>query len=339
MIKQLTAGLLKQKDLSGDQMTSAMSEIMSGNVPTQDIADFLSALADKGETIEEIVAAVTVMRSLSVKVKTHSGIVLDTCGTGGDRKGTFNISTIAAIITAACQVTVAKHGNRCVSSACGSADVLEAAGVSIDLSPEMIQECLSSVGIAFLYAPNFHPAMKYAAQARKQLARKTIFNIMGPLCNPANATHQLVGVFSLELIPVITNVLSSLGTKRCLVIHSKDGLDEISTTGSTVMCEYRDGKSTICEVTPEMFGMERVSVDQLKGGMAVDNARLMLDILKGAKGLRRDIVLLNAAGALYAAERVSCMSDGIAMAAQAIDSGNALKKFEMLREFSRHGKN
>jgi anthranilate phosphoribosyltransferase len=339
MIKQLTAELLKRRHMSGDQMSSAMTEIMSGNIPTQDIADFLSALADKGETIDEIVAAVKVMRSLSVKVKTHSDIVLDTCGTGGDRKGTFNISTIAAIITAACGVTVAKHGNRAVSSACGSADVLEAAGVCIDLAPEKIEECLSRVGIAFLYAPNFHPAMKYAAQARKQLARKTIFNIMGPLCNPANATHQLVGVFSIELIPVITSVLSSLGTKRCLVIHSRDGLDEISTTGSTVMCEYRDGVSTTCEVTPEMFGMERVSVDQLKGGMAVDNARVMLDILKGAKGIRRDIVVLNAAGALYGAERVSCISDGIDMASKAIDSGSALRKFEMLREFSRHGKN
>jgi anthranilate phosphoribosyltransferase len=181
--------------------------------------------------------------------------------------------------------------------------------------------------------------MKYAGPARKQLGRKTIFNIMGPMCNPAGATHQLVGVFSPELIPVVSNVLSALGTKRSLVIHSKDGLDEISTTGTTIMCEFQDGKASTCEVTPEMFGLKRVSADELKGGSVADNARIMMDIFKGEEGLRRDIVLLNAAGALFAAQKTKSIKEGMALAAEALDSGNALKKFEMLKEFTSNGKN
>ncbi|MCU0651052.1 MAG: anthranilate phosphoribosyltransferase [Candidatus Omnitrophica bacterium] len=339
MIAELTAKLKEKRDLSSEEMSSAMREIMSGSSSTDLIAPFIGALADKGETIEEIVASVSVMRSFAVKVKAKSEIVLDTCGTGGDRKGTFNISTIAAFIVAACGVTVAKHGNRSVSSSCGSADVLEAAGIAIELPADRIEECLNATGIAFLYAPNFHPAMKYAGPARKQLGRKTIFNIMGPMCNPAGATHQLVGVFSPELIPVVSNVLSALGTKRSLVIHSKDGLDEISTTGTTIMCEFQDGKASTCEVTPEMFGLKRVSADELKGGSVADNARIMMDIFKGEEGLRRDIVLLNAAGALFAAQKTKSIKEGMALAAEALDSGNALKKFEMLKEFTSNGKN
>ena len=337
MIASLILKLRDKQDLFPAEMTAAMTDIMSGNVETQNIADFLLALAEKGETIDEIVAAASVMRRLAVPVRVNADTVLDTCGTGGDRKGTFNISTTAAFAVAACGVTVAKHGNRSVSSSCGSADVLEAAGVKLSLPVEKIEQCLQDVGIAFLYAPDFHPAMKYAASARKQLGRRTIFNIMGPLCNPARATHQLVGVFSPDLAHVIAGVLGALGTKRALVIHSMDGLDEISTTGPTMMCEFRSGAITDFEVTPEMFGLQRVPMGQLLGGTVEQNALTMLDILKGAKGIKRDIVLLNAAGALYAAGRCASVAEGITMSEAAIDSGSAIKKFEALKEFTRRG--
>ncbi|MFA5100386.1 MAG: anthranilate phosphoribosyltransferase [Candidatus Omnitrophota bacterium] len=321
MIVELTQKLKSKLDLSASEMTDAMRTIMSGNAAVDDISGFLLALAEKGETVDEIVAAASVMRQLAVPVRVKGDVVLDTCGTGGDRKGTFNISTTAALVVSACGVTVAKHGNRSVSSSCGSADVLEAAGVVLSMPVDKIERCLQEVGIAFLYAPDFHPAMKHAAAARKQLGRRTIFNIMGPLCNPAKATHQLVGVFSPDLMPVIAGVLGALGTERALVIHSKDGLDEISTTGTTLMCEYRNGKTVNFEVTPEMFGLSRVSVGQLQGGSVQDNVQTMLDILRGVPGIKRDIVILNAAGALYAADQVATIADGVARAVRAIDSG------------------
>jgi anthranilate phosphoribosyltransferase len=337
MILELTKKLASREDLSPSEMTSVMNDIMSGKSQTQDIAAFLAALAEKGETIEEIVAAVSVMRSFAVPVNVKADVILDTCGTGGDRKGTFNISTTAAFVVAACGVMVAKHGNRSVSSSCGSADVLETAGVVLSLPVEKIERCLQEVGIAFLYAPDFHPAMKYAAAARKQLGRRTIFNIMGPLCNPAKATHQLVGVFSADLMHVMAQVLGALGTTRALAIHSKDGLDEISTTGTTMMCEYRDGAIHNFDVTPEMFGLQRVTVGQLQGGTVVQNAETMLEVLKGVKGIKRDIVVLNAAGALYAAGKVASIAEGIARSFGAIDSGSAIRMFESLKEFTRHG--
>jgi anthranilate phosphoribosyltransferase len=337
MIAELTRKLKARQDLSSAEMTGAMRDIMAGSVPTPEIADFILALAEKGETVEEIVAAVSVMRSLAVPVRANRDIVLDTCGTGGDRQGTFNISTTAAFVVSACGVTVAKHGNRAVSSSCGSADVLEAAGIRLSMPVERIEKCLQEVGMVFLYAPDFHPAMKHAAAARKQLGRRTIFNIMGPLSNPARATHQLVGVFSPDLMPVIAGVLGALGTKRALVIHSKDGLDEISTTGTTLMCEYRNGATTGFEMTPEMCGFGRVSVDQLRGGTVQENVRTMLDILRGAPGIKRDIVVLNAAGALYAADQTANISEGVAAASRAIDSGDAIRKFEALKEFTSHG--
>ena len=337
MIAPLTRKLQNRTDLLPPEMTAAMTEIMSGRVGTQDIADFLLALAEKGETVQEIVAAASVMRAFAVPVKVKGDVILDTCGTGGDRKGTFNISTAAAIIVAACGVMVAKHGNRSVSSSCGSADVLEAAGVVLTLPAEKIEQCLQDVGIAFLYAPDFHPAMKYAAAARKQLGRRTIFNIMGPLCNPAKATHQLVGVFSPDLLHIVAQTLGALGIKRALVIHSTDGLDEISTTGPTMMCEYRDGRIADCTVEPGMFGLPKVPIDRLQGGTVAENAQTMLDILKGAQGIKRDIVVLNAGGALFAAGKADSIAEGIHAACRALDSGAAIRKFEALKEFTRHG--
>jgi anthranilate phosphoribosyltransferase len=311
-----------------------MTAIMAGSADTHEISDFLVALADRGETVEEIVAAVSVMRGMGVRVEVSRDIVLDTCGTGGDRKNTFNISTIAAFIVSACGVTVAKHGNRSVSSRCGSADVLEAAGVRLSLSLEKVSQCLNEAGIAFLYAPDFHPAMKYAAAARKQLGRRTIFNIMGPLCNPAGATHQLVGVFADSLLPVVVNVLGALGAKRAVAIHSADGLDEISTTDVTRICEWSDGKVLEYTLSPESFGLKRVPLEALMSSGLEENLRIFFEVLKGGEGLRRDIVLLNAAGALYAADRVPSIKEGLELAREAVDTGRAFARFELLKKIS-----
>lgn len=334
MLEKYTDVLRNTGNLTPSEMTEAMTAIMSGRAQTQEIADFLVALADRGETVEEIVAAASVMRGMGVRVKVSSEVVLDTCGTGGDRKNTFNISTIAAFIVAACGVTVAKHGNRSVSSRCGSADVLEAAGIRLSLPVEKISQCLNEVGIAFLYAPDFHPAMKYAAAARKQLGRRTIFNVMGPLCNPAGATHQLVGVFADSLLPVVANVLGALGAKRAVAIHSADGLDEISTTDVTRICEWSDGKILEYTLSPESLGLKLVPLEALMSSGIEENVRIFFEVLKGGDGFRRDIVLLNAAGALYAAERVPSFKDGLDLAREAVDTGRAFARFELLKKFS-----
>lgn len=337
MIEQFTAKLGRKEDLSAFEMTSSMKSIMSGQETTEDIAAFLLGLAEKGETVEEIVSAVKVMRSLAVPVNPGPGSILDTCGTGGDRKGTFNISTTAAFVAAGRGITVAKHGNKAVSSTCGSADVLKQLGISISMPVERIEACLRQVGIAFLYAPDFHPAMRFASEARKKLGRRTIFNIMGPMSNPAGATHQLVGVFSADLMRIVVDVLAELGTRRALVIHSKDGLDEISTAGVTMVCESR-GRDVKCyDITPEMSGLPRVSAEDLIGGSVEENAAIVLDILTGKKGPKRDIVLLNAAGAIYAADGADSMEKAMRFAADSIDSGAAMKKFMALKEFSVYG--
>lgn len=334
MLGKYTELLRNARNLTPAEMTDAMTAIMAGSADTHEISDFLVALADRGETVEEIVAAASVMRGMGVRVEVSRDIVLDTCGTGGDRKNTFNISTIAAFIVSACGVTVAKHGNRSVSSRCGSADVLEAAGVRLSLSLEKVSQCLNEAGIAFLYAPDFHPAMKYAAAARKQLGRRTIFNIMGPLCNPAGATHQLVGVFADSLLPVVVNVLGALGAKRAVAIHSADGLDEISTTDVTHICEWSDGKVLEYTLSPESFGLKRVPLEALMSSGLEENLRIFFEVLKGGEGLRRDIVLLNAAGALYAADRVPSIKEGLELAREAVDTGRAFARFELLKKIS-----
>lgn len=333
MIKEATEIISNGKDLTVSQMEAVMEEIMSGNASTESIVSFLVGLNAKGQTVEELTAAVSVMRRHVVRIQAQSNTVLDTCGTGGDKKGSFNVSTASAFVVSGCGITVAKHGNRSVSSCCGSADILEALGLNINMSKEKIEECLNNVGMAFLFAQNLHPAMKYAMPARKQIATRTIFNLLGPLTNPAFATHQLVGVFEANLTQTLARVLANLGTVHALVVAGSDGLDEITTTDSTQICEENRGRLENYEIKPEDFGFRRVHLKDLAGGSASDNARILLNVLNGKPGSYRDIVLLNAAAAIYTADRVKSIKEGIELARQAIDSKKALNKLELLKSF------
>lgn len=334
MIEKAIELLSQSKDLSSNQMQAVMEEIMTGEVDTSGIVSFLTLLNQKGETVEEITAAVSVMRRYATKISVNKTIVLDTCGTGGDRKGTFNVSTAVALVASGSGITVAKHGNRSVSSCCGSADILEALGININMTKEQIEICLNEIGIAFLFAPNLHPAMKYAMPARKQIGKKTIFNILGPLTNPAGATHQLIGVYDGYWTEILAAVLANLGTTHALVVNGQDGLDEITTTTKTLVWEAYKGKLNNYEVWPDDFGIKKANLEDLKGGNAADNARILLDVLKGIPGPRRDIVILNAAAAIYAADKAKSIKEGINLACDSIDSGRALKKLELLRECS-----
>lgn len=334
MIAEATKELSQSKNLTAGQMEAVMEEIMNGKADTPAIADFLVALSQKGETVEELTAAVSVMRKHVTPIQVKKEVILDTCGTGGDRKGTFNVSTAVALVTSGCGITVAKHGNRSVSSHCGSADILEALGVNINLSKEKIEACLDKVGIAFLFAPNLHPAMKYAMPARKQIGKRTMFNILGPLTNPASATHQLVGVFDLHWTEILAKVLANLGTVHALVVYGKDGLDEITTTTSTFISEAYKGKIKNYEISPEDFGFKKARLEDLQGGTAQDNAGILIEILKGKTGSKRDVVVLNAAAAIYAADKVNSIKEGVDLTRQSLDSGSALKKLELLKEFS-----
>ena len=335
MIEKVTAILSKKIDLSATQMRLAMEEILTGKADTAGIVAFLTALSKKGETVREVVAAVRVMRRHAIKIKTKHKAILDTCGTGGDTKGTFNISTTACLVAAGAGVIVAKHGNRSISSLCGSADILEALAIEINGDKDLIERCLNEVGIAFLFAQNLHPAMKYAMPARKAIGRRTIFNILGPLSNPAGATHQLVGVYERHWVKVLANVLNDLGSKHALVVHGKDGLDEITTTAGTHVAEVRNGKVSTRIIYPEDFSIKRTKLKNLLGGNAHDNGEILLDILQGKPGPKRDIVVINAGAAIYAADKAKSIKEGVKLAACAIDSGKALEKFEQLRECSR----
>jgi anthranilate phosphoribosyltransferase len=334
MIREATEILAKGSDLSGSMMRSVMEEIMTGKAGTADIVSFLGALSKKGESADEVTAAVSVMRNHVTRIHTDKVPLLDTCGTGGDKKGLFNISTAVALVASGSGIAVAKHGNRSVTSCCGSADILEALGVDINMDKEKLERCLSDIGIAFLFAPNLHPAMKYAMPARKQIFNKTIFNILGPLTNPAGATHQLVGVYERRWTDILASVLGALGTQHALVVHSEDGLDEIATTAKTYISESLKGGLKSYEVSPEQFGIKRAKLDDLKGGSISDNVKMVLDILKGGHGPRRDIVLLNAAAAIYASDKASSINEGLALASVSIDSGSALKKLDELKEYS-----
>jgi len=334
MINEATAILTSGNDIKHDQMKLVMEEILGGSAKTHDIVSFLKRLSLQGETVEELTAAVEVMRSHATRIRTHHKVILDTCGTGGDKKGTFNISTAVAIVASACGIAVAKHGNRAVSSACGSADILEALGINLNLSPEKLAKCLNDVGIAFLFAQNLHPAMKYAMPARKEIGKRTIFNILGPLSNPAGATHQLVGVFDDHLTKILAEAFNDLGSVHALVVHGEDGLDEVSTTGKTHICEAHNGKIRSYEITPEDFGIQKASLGDLKGGDCVENASTLIGILQGEEGAVQDIVLLNAGCAIYAADSAKSIKEGIDLARGAIKSGKAMRKLELLKEFS-----
>lgn len=334
MIQEAILVLSRQQDLSREQMHQAMEEIMSGKANTEDIVSLLNLMNKKGETVEELTAAVEVLRKHVTPIRSSRTIILDTCGTGGDRKGTFNVSTASAFVASGAGISVAKHGNRSVSSISGSADVLEALGVNINMDREKIEKCLEEIGIAFLFAPNLHPAMKFAMPARKQIAHRTIFNILGPLSNPANATHQLVGVYDKGLAQSVAQVLKNLGSTHALVVHGEDGLDELTTTAKTFVSESNLKEIKSYEISPEDFGIKRVEPQELKGGDAYFNAGILKAVLSGKAGAYRDIVLLNSGAAIYAADKASSIKEGIAKARESIDSGEASQKLELLRQCS-----
>ena len=322
--------------LSRGEMQSVMTEIMSGRAAEHDIQEFLLAMNAKGPSVEEIIGAAQVMRKFVLPVETRKKLVFDIVGTGGDCRNSFNISTAAAFVIAGAGVAVAKHGNRSVSSLCGSADVLEALGVRIDMPHEQLARCLDEVGLVFLFAQRHHPAMKHVAAARKAMGVKTIFNILGPLTNPARATHHLMGVFSRPLVSELAHVLKELGSRRAIVVHGADGLDEITTTDKTWVSELDGEQVRSYEVIPEEFGLKRVPVEALVGGDKDRNAVIINRILKGEHGAPRSIVLLNAAFGLYAAGKVPSPEEGIIMAGASIDEGRALDVLERLQEFSNH---
>ena len=334
MFSTLIEKLGRREDLTTDEAAAAMAVIMRGDAPPAQIAGLLIGLTMKGERPAELVGLARTMRAEAVRLAQPVDDVFDTCGTGGDRSGTFNISTAAALVVAACGVPVAKHGNRSVSSRCGSADVLEALGVNVSAAPNVVERCLREIGIAFFFAPTFHPAMRHAAQARKDLGVRTAFNLLGPLTNPAHATRQLVGVPRPELTELIARALLLLGSKRAWVVHGADGLDELSTTGYTKVSECRDGAVQTFYVHPADYGLVKSSRDALLGGDAAVNAARIREILDGADGPARNIVLLNAGAALFIAGRAESVRTGIAEAAQAIDSGQAKAALSALAEVS-----
>ncbi|MDD5254961.1 MAG: anthranilate phosphoribosyltransferase [Candidatus Omnitrophica bacterium] len=334
MIKLAIEKLLEKKDLTGAEMQEAMQEILSGATDTADIIAFLSSLSDKGETVEELTAAVSVMIKHIDTVVVDRPHILDTCGTGGDKKGTFNISTVTAFVASGAGVCVAKHGNRSVSSTCGSADILEALGVNINMNKAAIKKSLEDIGIAFLFAPNLHPAMKHVMPARKQMARRTMFNILGPLINPARATNQLIGVYSADWASPLAQVLHNLGTEHVLVVHGRDGLDEVTTCDTTFVAEVREGSLREYEIAPEDFGFKRAVLADLLAGSKEECVRIARGVLAGEKGFQRDIVLLNAGCAIYAANRAEDIREGIELAVTSIDSGKALEKLNLLKDYS-----
>lgn len=334
LIKEAIEQLSKKKDLSREAMQAVMLDILGGVTDNADIIAFLTLLNDKGETVEELTAAIESMLKYVDPIIVDRPNILDTCGTGGDRKGTFNISTVTAFVASGAGACVAKHGNRSVSSKCGSADILEALGVNINMGKEIIKKCLEEIGIAFLFAPNFHPAMKNVMPARRKIAGKTMFNILGPLINPARATNQLIGVYSDKWTKVLAHVLYNLGSKHILVVHGKDGLDEVTTSDKSLISEVSGGEFKDYEITPEDFGFKRASPEDLIGGNIEENVNIVTDILKGKKGFKRDIVLLNSGCAIYASDKASTIKEGIELAKESIDSGAALKKLELLKEYS-----
>jgi anthranilate phosphoribosyltransferase len=334
MIKGLIKQLLNKQDLTPLQMQQVMRQILSGAIDTADIVAFLTSLNNKGETVAELTAAVNVMLEYVEPIIVDKPNILDTCGTGGDQKGTFNISTITALVASGAGVTVAKHGNRSVSSKCGSADILEALGVKINMDTGKIKRCLDEIGIAFLFAPNLHLAMRQVMPARKQIAQKTIFNILGPLINPARSTNQLIGVYSRSWVRPLAEVLHNLGSKHILVVHGADGLDEVTTTDKTFVTEVAAGRLKDYEIIPEDFGFKRARLNDLLGGSIQENVKIAQDILAGNPGSRRDIVLLNAGCAIYAADKANTIAEGIKLAQISIDSKAALGKLKQLKEYS-----
>lgn len=345
MLKPYIKKVVEGGDLSRKEAREAMGIIMSGQSTDAQIACYITALRMKGETVDEITGSAEAMREkaarLSVKrtLKTNidaddtgfdGGVIVDTCGTGGDGSDTFNISTTAAFVTAGAGVTVAKHGNRSVSSRCGSADVLKELGVNIELAPAAVKKCIERIGIGFMFAPMFHSAMKYAIGPRRETGIRTVFNVLGPLTNPAGANTQVLGVYRPELTTVMAGVLQRLGAKAAMVVHGDGCYDEITTTGATRITQLKNGKLRTYSITPEDFGIKKVAAKALKGGDAARNAEITRAVLSGKKGAARDVTLLNAAAALVVAGKAKGFPAGLRLAAESVDSGAAKRKLELL---------
>ncbi|MSQ28751.1 MAG: anthranilate phosphoribosyltransferase [Dehalococcoidia bacterium] len=329
MIRDAIELLVQRQDLSVDAAVQVMEEIMTGDATQAQIGAFLTALRIKGETAEEIAGMARVMRDKAHRVHYPTAVV-DTCGTGGDASGSFNVSTAAAFVAAAGGLKVAKHGNRAMSSQCGSADVLEALGVKLELSPDMVRHCLDEAGIGFMFAPAFHPAMRFAAGPRREIGIRTVFNILGPLTNPAGATHQVLGVADASMAPKMASVLRHLGSAHALVVHGEDGLDEMSVCAPTQVWELKDGAIREYRVTPQELGITVATRDAIKGGTAEANAATLRDLLSGRDGALRDMVALNAAAALVSGDRAADLKTGFATALRLMDDGSALGRVDAL---------
>lgn len=333
MFIQTLIKLINKENLSQSETESVFNSLMSGELSPVQISAFLTALASKGEVVEEVAGAARIMREKSNRIQPKVDKLIDTCGTGGDKSGTFNISTTVGFVVAGGGLAVAKHGNRSITSKSGSSDVLEALGVKIDLEPKKVEKCIEEIGIGFMFAPLFHPAMKHAMPIRQELKIKTIFNLLGPLTNPANADCQLLGVFAPELTEKFAGVLCELGTKKALIVHG-DGLDEVTLTGKTQISELNQGGIKTYEIEPEDFGLSKCGIDDLKGGDANENADILKRILSGEeKGAKREIVILNAGSAFYAGEVVDSIADGVKLAEEVIGSGRAMGRLEEMVNF------
>lgn len=331
MIKESIKKVVEGKNLSRLEAAQTMDTIMLGEATPSQIAAFITALRIKGETIEEITGLAEKMREHATNIFPHAQNLVDTCGTGGDVSGTFNISTVSAFVAAGAGVPIAKHGNRSVSSRCGSADVLEALGVKIDIEPKRVEECIDKVGIGFIYAPNFHKSMRFAGPTRKEIGIRTVFNILGPLTNPAHASAQVLGVFAPDLTEKLAEVLKNLDTKHAMVIHGLDGLDEISLSDKTKVSHLKNGKIENYFIQPEDYGFKKIKREEIIGGSAEANAEIALNILRGEeKGAKRQIVVFNAAAAILVGGQAKDLKEGIKLATASIDSGRAYQKLEGL---------
>jgi anthranilate phosphoribosyltransferase len=334
MFRECLQQIVRRQDLSEEAMAEMISAIFSGEITDAQIGAFMGALATKGETFAELAGAARAMRRKALRIQTGADTVVDTCGTGGDGAGTFNISTTSAFVVAGAGVTVAKHGNRSVSSQCGSADVLETLGVNLNVAPEVVEEAVREIGIGFLFAPLFHGAMKYAMRARREVGVRSIFNMLGPLTNPAAANVQLLGVFAPELTEMFAEALRRLGARRAMVVHGHDGLDEISVCAPTRVSELKDAMIRTYDIQPELYFGDLAESTDLAGGDPAQNAAILREILAGARGARRDVVLINAGAALVCAGKARQLEDGIRLAGEVIDSGAARAKLDALVRYT-----
>lgn len=334
MFKENLSKIVQRIDLNEDQMAQMITDIFSGDITDAQIGAFMAALATKGETFEELAGAARSMRRKAHRIQTSAATVVDTCGTGGDASQTFNISTTTAFVVAGCGVTVAKHGNRSVSSRCGSADLLEVLGVKLNTAPEIVEEAVREIGIGFLFAPMYHGAMKYAAKARKEVGMRSIFNMLGPLTNPAGANCQLLGVYAPELTEMFAHALQLLGAKRAFVVHGHDGLDEISVCAPTRVSELKNGLIRTYDISSEQFFGRQAEPNDLLGGNPEKNAEITRNILNGQRGPKRNVILINAAAALVAAEKAEDLKEGIRLAEISIDEGAASAKMEELIRYT-----